>query len=119
MDETTLFPDFESSDGGAYLSRDGQGRKPDIPYSKKKLCFVATDLHVLTELLLDLSHRDDCYFVKFSIKARDGMYLGRCFLLEDTVAGELWKRYKVHPKLMCSIQDDDFTAPFRDLPKAR
>ena len=114
MDEYALFPDFEPSHGGAYLSRDGRGRKPGVSYSNKKLCFVATDQHVLTELLLELSHRDDCYFVKFSTKARDGMYLGRCFLVEDAVAGELWQQYKVHPQLMCSIQDDDFTASFRE-----
>lgn len=116
MDETTLFPEFEPVHDGVFLHRHGKGRRPDIAYSNKKLCFVATDQNVLYELLLELSAREDCYYVKFSTKPRDGMYLGRCFLLTDATAGKLWIQYKGHPRLMCTIQDDDFTAPLRDDP---
>ena len=112
-----MFPDFEPRCNGAFLIRDGLGKQPNGPFSNKKLCFVSTDQIFLSELLLELSDRPDCHFVKFSTRPKEGMYLGRCFLLDDVTVGELWKRYKVHPRLMCTIQDDDFTSPFRDLPK--
>lgn len=113
MDKTTLFPDFEPVHNGVFLQRRGGGYRPGGPYTNKKLCFVATDQHVLSELLLELSHRDDCYMVKFSVEPKDGMYLGRCFLLDEQTIGKLWQEYKVHPRLMCSVQDDDFTLPYR------
>jgi hypothetical protein len=99
-----------------YRARDGKGRdrtRSDQPHSNRKLCFVATDKDFLVRLLYDLSLRDDCYFVKYSADARDGMYLGRAFFLDDTTAGGLWAEYKKHPKLMCSLQDDDITDGFR------
>jgi hypothetical protein len=40
------------------------------------------------------------------------MYLGRCFLTEEHEVGVPWAEYKDHPRLFCSVQDDDFTAPF-------
>ncbi len=42
------------------------------------------------------------------------MYLGRCFLPDDEEAGKLWREYKVHARMMCNIQDDEFTLPFRN-----
>jgi hypothetical protein len=95
------------------MQRWGAGRKPGVEYSHRKLCFVATDRTLLAKILLELSMRSDCYVVKYSVHPRDGMYLGRCFLLEDSLVGELWQRFKRHPRLMCTIQDDDFTAQFR------
>ena len=81
--------------------------------SNKKLCFVATDRGLLAETLYDLSLRTDCHAVKFSTRARDGMYLGRCFLTTEGAVGRLWRDFKGHPRLLCSVQDDEFVAPFR------
>lgn len=63
---------------GRFMARDGSARTPDIPYCNKKLCFAATDLHFLAQLLHELSE---------------------------------------HPKAFCTIQDDDFTMPWRDAVK--
>ena len=82
-------------------------------YCQKKLCFVATDQALLADVLRQLAERPDCYYVKYSIHQRDGMYLGRCFLMDEHEVGMLWAKYKEHPRLFCSVQDDDFTAPFR------
>ena len=97
------------------MSRSGAGRKEGASFSQKKLCFVATDREFLAKILLDLSRRSDCYFVKYTSEPRDGMYLGRCFMLDDRRVGELWNEFKQHPKLMCTIQDDDFTLQFRPM----
>ena len=43
------------------------------------------------------------------------MYLGRCFLTTDEAVGEVWARYKSHPALFCTVQDDDFVERFREL----
>jgi hypothetical protein len=115
MDETSLFPDFEPVRNGVFLQRYGRGHGPNIPHTQKKLCFVATDQHVLSELLLELSYRDDCYMVKFSMEPKDGMYLGRCFLTEESHVGPLWHEFKAHPRVMCTVQDDDFVLPYRFL----
>jgi len=97
----------------SYLVRHGPARVRGDNRCNKKLCFVATDKDFLVELLTELSDRDDCWAVKHSVSSRDGMYLGRCFLTDARTVGDLWDEYKRHPKLMCSIQDDDFTASFR------
>ena len=104
---------FEPSHGGVFMQRSGAGREPGVTYSQRKLCFVATDRTLLAETLLELSKRSDCYAVKYSVQPKNGMYLGRCFMLEDNLVGEMWQRFKRHPRLMCTIQDDDFTAQFR------
>ncbi len=113
MDEMYLFPDFEPVHHGVFLMRHGRGRRPGVVYSNKKLCFVATDQSFLAELLFELSNRDDCYMVKFTSQAKSGMYLGRCFLLDEHAVGTLWYQFKQHPKLMCTLQDDDFTESYR------
>ena len=89
------------------------GREPDASFSTKKLCLVATDRTYLAETLFRLSLRPDCYYVKYSTRSKDGMYLGRCFLLGDDAVGELWHELRADPQLMCSVQDDEFTARFR------
>ena len=104
---------FQTTASGIFLERNGRARKVGAKYSNKKLCFVAIDQGFLAETLLKLSHRRDCYYVKLSAKSKDGMFLGRCFLMNEQVVGALWSRFKSHPKLMCSIQDDDFTSRFR------
>lgn len=103
---------FSPSASGLYMCR--QGAAPSGgPRCNKKLCLTATDKPFLIRLLHDLSLRDDCVFVKYSIAPRDGMYLGRCFLTDEFRIGALWRELKAHPKLMCSVQDDDFTLQFR------
>ena len=82
---------------------------------QKKLCFVATDLALLADVLGQLAERPDCWYVKYSTYQKDGMYLGRCFLMDEHEVGVVWAQYKEHPRLFCTIQDDDFTAPFRPL----
>ncbi len=67
----------------------------------------------LAGVLAQLADRTDCYYVKYSVYPRDGMYLGRCFLTHEHEVGVLWAAYKGHPRLFCTIQDDEFTAPFR------
>jgi hypothetical protein len=100
---------------GRFMDRRGPAYLPDGPYCNKKLCLVATDKAYLVRLLLALSCDEArCFYVKYSAAPRDGMYLGRVFLTSEDAAGELWARYKQDPKLMCSIQDDDFTKPFRE-----
>lgn len=99
---------------GPYLRRYGPAWTADREKPcNKKLCFVATDKEFLVGLLTQLSERRDCWAVKYSVNPRDGMYLGRCFLSDAETIGTLWDEYKRHPKLMCSIQDDDFTESYR------
>lgn len=107
---------FEVKNGvSAYLCRDGPARVPGATCSQKKLCFTATRRDLLARHLLELSRRADCYFVKLSVAPRDGMYLGRCFLLTDAAVGEVWAAYKSHPSIFCTVQDDDFVTGFRAL----
>jgi len=98
-----------------YMVRWGAGN-PERAVAKGcqvKLCFTATDLDFLVELLYELSLDERCMFVKYSHTAKDGMYLGRCFMDDVALIGELWQKYKLHPKLMCSIQDDTAVDRFR------
>jgi hypothetical protein len=97
------------------MERRGRAWNAEGRYCQKKLCFVATDQALLADVLSQLAERPDCHYVKYSTYQKDGMYLGRCFLLDEHAVGELWAEYKEHPRLFCSVQDDDFTAPFRPL----
>jgi hypothetical protein len=81
--------------------------------SQKKLCFFATDQALLADVLQELAARPDCQYVKYSLYQKGGVYLGRCFLVDDQQVGLLWAKYKEHPRLFCTVQDDDFTLPFR------
>ena len=97
-----------------FLCRDGAAKRAgalDCP--NRKLCLVATDRAFLIDWLRAISERPDCFFVKCSIEPRDGMVLGRVFLTDEQALGRLWKELKSHPKLLCSVQDDDLVAPFR------
>jgi len=112
----TVESEFEVANGNPkFLCRDGPAFERGESYSQKKLCFTATDRQLLARHLLALSKREDCYFVKFGVRARGGMYLGRCFLQTDQAVGEVWAEYKSHPKLFCTVQDDDFVGSFREL----
>ena len=108
---------FQVTSGGVFMERRGAGWNAERHCSHKKLCFVATDQGLLARVLGELADRPDCYYVKYSIEPRDGMYLGRCFLLDDQQVGTLWREYKKHARMMCTVQDDDFTLPFRQVLK--
>ena len=47
------------------------------------------------------------------------MYLGRCFFIENEEerVGATWAEYKAHPKVFCTIQNDDFTMAWREAVK--
>ena len=104
---------FQMTANGAFMERRGAGWNEERRFSQKKLCFVATDPSLLAEVLGQLAERADCFYVKYSVKPRDGMYLGRCFLVDEEEVGALWATYKAHPRMMCSVQDDEFTRPSR------
>jgi hypothetical protein len=103
---------FASIADGVFMAKDGVSAG-SATCSAKKVCFVATDLDFLAQLLYDLSLRRDCYRVKYSVNPRDGMHLGRCFMVTDAAAAGLCDEFKLHPKLMTTIQDDDFFAAYR------
>jgi len=110
---------FRLTSNGYFMEIPGPAWYQKKPWYKrrggcqKKLCFVATDQSLLADVLRQLAERPDCYYVKYSTYQKDGMYLGRCFLMDDHEVGVLWAKYKDHPRLFCTVQDDDFTAPFR------
>lgn len=104
---------FRRSRNGFFMELPGPASQWVPRGCQKKLCFVATDRLLLADVLRELAERPDCYYVKYSIRPRDGMYLGRCFLVDEEEVGVLWAEFKGHPRLFCSVQDDDFTARFR------
>jgi predicted N-acetyltransferase YhbS len=113
MSKPPADPRFTLVASGRFRERYGRlGR--DGAYSSKKLCFAATDAEFLVDLLYGLSLREDCHYVKYGTVARDGMYLGRCFLATDEAASELCNELKGHPRLLVSLQDDAWFAKFRD-----
>jgi putative acetyltransferase len=103
---------FELSSNGRFRQRVGP-RGPRVAHSSKKVCLVATHANFLVDLLYGISQRDDCYYVKYGLVVRDGMVLGRCFMSSDAAAAKLCEALKGHPRLMVSVQDDDFFKPFR------
>ena len=104
---------FQVTSNGVFMERRGVSWNDERRFSQKKLCFIATDRALLVRVLSELADRPDCYYAKYSIEPRDGMYLGRCFLLDDAEVGTLWREYKKHARMMCNVQDDAFTLPFR------
>ena len=98
---------------GSFLCLDGPAKKAGLSHSTVKVCFVCRDLQFLQTLLKKLAALEDCYWVKTSREARDGMFLGRCFFTTPERAGEIWTRYKAHPRLMVNLQDDQFADQFR------
>ncbi len=107
---------FRQSQDGYFMQLWGPAWNAKEPGCQKKLCFVATDQAMLADVLRQLAERPDCVYVKYSTYSLDGMYLGRCFLTDEHEVGILWARFKAHPRLFCTVQDDDFTLPFRDMP---
>jgi hypothetical protein len=111
--DTSRFRETNRYGYGHFMDLHGPASNSGRECCNKKLCFVATDQGLLADVLLELAERPDCYYVKYSVEPRDGMYLGRCFLIDEHEIGVVWAKYKDHPRLFCSVQDDDFTAPFR------
>ena len=112
MSDDELEAQFETE--GRFRVRDGAGAAGT--YCNRKLCLVATDKRYLVRLLHAYSLRADCFWVKFTPDARDGMYLGRVFFADERAVGAEWAALKDDRKILCSVQDDDFIAPYR--PKA-
>jgi hypothetical protein len=104
---------FRPALGGYFMARRGPAWNNEGRCCKRKLCFVATDQVLLADVLRQLAERPDCYYVKYSTYQKDGMYLGRCFLMDEHEVGVLWAEFHEHPRLFCCVQDDEFTAPFR------
>ena len=113
MSEREIEKKFSSVMEGRFMHIQGPAKLAGVLYSNHKVCIAATDQMALAKLLYDLSLREDCYYVKYSTMPRDGMYLGRCFLTTDDAVGKLWATLKSHPKFLTSIQNDDFTKPYR------
>ena len=106
---------FSQSQDGYFMQIWGPASNTKWPGCQKKLCFVATDQAMLADVLLQLADRPDCVYVKYSTYSLDGMYLGRCFLVGEHEVGMLWAQFKRHRRLFCTVQDDDFTLPYRDM----
>jgi hypothetical protein len=104
---------FYLTSNGYFMHYHGRAWNQQNEGCQKKLCFVATDQALLADVLRQLGARPDCVYVKYSVYPRDGMYLGRCFLMDEHEVGVLWAKYHEHSRLFCSVQDDEFTAPFR------
>ena len=105
---------FTPSLSGSFMQTDGPARAAGRQPCQHKLCFAATDRAFLDGLLGALSEDDECYFVKYSVNPRDGMYLGRCFMATAERVGRVWRDFKGSSKVLCTIQDDGFVAQFRD-----
>jgi hypothetical protein len=99
---------------GSFLCMDGPAKKLGLKFANVKVCITCRDSNFLQSLLLKISQDKECYWVKMSTKARDGMFLGRCFFTTKNHAGLIWAKYKMHPRLMVTLQDDDFTSAFRE-----
>ena len=97
-----------------FQARRGAAFEKGASYCPDKLCFVATDQDCLREVLLGLSRDPDCFFVKYDTHPRNGMYRGRCMFMSADKVGQTWAYYKGHPKLICAVQDDRFTALWRE-----
>ncbi len=113
MREAVPENDFRPTANGYFMAICGPAWHANKAACQKKLCFVYTDRYLLTEELRQLARRPECHYVKHSVYPRDGMYLSRCFLVDEREVGAVWGQYKKHPRLFCSVQDDDFVTPFR------
>ena len=96
-----------------FLCKDGPAKATDL-HCNKKLCLASTDLDLLINLLEKFVTLEDCLWVKYSEKGRGGIYFARAFFNNKERIGKLWAKFKLHPKLICNIQDDDFSKPYRE-----
>ena len=105
---------FQDFMNGRFRLRRGElGEQKGLKPSQKKLCFYATDQALLSRVLYQLSLHPRAWAVKFSTYEKGGMYLGRAFLMDEELAGVMWRRFKKHPSLFCAVQDDDWTLGYR------
>ena len=102
---------FELSGGGHFMSRRGPAH--GFERHRHKLCFVSTDVDVLASVLDELAELPSCVFVKYSTKPVAGMHIGRCLLTDGQQVGKLWRQFRDHSHVICTVQDDEFVAPFR------
>lgn len=109
---------FTPTSSGTFMQADGPARAAGLEPCHHKLCFTATDQGFLEGLLGALSEDRDCYFVKYAVEPRDGMYLGRCFMATPERVGQLWRDFKGSSKVLCTVQDDGFVARFRQRSEA-
>ena len=79
----------------------------------KKLCLYGTDASALKEMLYELAEHPSAWAVKISTYQKGGIFLGRAFFMDGDVVGETWAKLKSHDTNFCSVQDDDWTAPYR------
>ncbi len=98
----------------SFLCLDGPAKKAGLKHSNMKVCFTTKDSEFLKKLLIRIAQDEHCYWVKLSTKSRDGMFLGRSFFTTKEKAGETWAKYKMHPRLMVTLQDDDFSSAYRE-----
>jgi len=106
--------DSEFYSKGSFLCIDGPAKNAGRDHSNMKVCFTCRSGDLLRALLKQVAQDEECYWVKMSAKPRDGMFLGRCFFTTKERAASLWAKYKTHPRLMVTLQDDDFASKFRD-----
>jgi DNA-3-methyladenine glycosylase I len=100
-----------------FLVREGPAKQRGDRACPKKLCLTSTRAEPLARILYELSLRDDCYFVKLDRKpGPHGMLRGRCFLSDERAVAIAWLRLKQTEDVLCTIQDDEFTAPLRAPP---
>ncbi len=99
---------------GTYMCRVGLAQARGMKSTcKKKVCFVSSDKDFLLDLLLKMSNDNDCHEVKYSVEERGGSHFGTASFTNESSAGDMWARYKAHPKVWATIQDDEFCEPFR------
>lgn len=104
-------------DGRGFLVRRGPAADRGEAKCEKKLCFTSTSLAPMAAVLYELSLRSDCWYTKFDATVgTHGMVRGRCFLTSEAAVIEVWRTYKVTDDLLCTVQDDEFINPRRDLP---
>jgi hypothetical protein len=118
MTPRPMDPRFELTGDHVFLFRFGSaGEKGRRAPCNRKLCFVATDPRLLADLLDELAGEPDCFFVKFSVEPKDGMYLGRCFLTTPERIGEMWARFK--PTIACFARCKTTTSSSRIVERLR
>ena len=98
----------------SFLCLDGPAKRAGLKPSLMKVCLTCRDFEFLKLVIAKIAEDELCYWVKTSAKPKNGMYLGRCFFTTKERAGEIWAKYKKHPRLMVTLQDDEFAKPFRE-----
>ena len=102
-------------DERGFLNASGPARARGDAPCHVKLMFTATRRAPLLRVLSELLEREDCFYAKLDAEpGPHGMFRGRCFLTSEDAVGEVWRTYKNTNELLTSVQDDRFTARYRD-----